>query len=105
MTISLAIDHKKEAEPLTREQYRQLKQQQEADFKERDKRRVQVERKYAREHQQGDGTHPAEHPQTGELVDDFKTFRWRRTNRRLNWTISVLLTLILIVYLVLFFVN
>lgn len=31
--------------------------------------------------------------------------RWQRTNKRLNWTIMILLGLIVIVYLVLFLVN
>lgn len=99
-------DHKKESESLTREQYRKLRQQQDDDFKQRDKRRVQVERQYAREHNQEapENRAPGAAAST-EAADDFKTFRWRKINRRLNWTISVLLFLILIVYLVLFFIN
>ena len=99
-------DHKKESEPLTREQYRKLRQQQDDDFKQRDKRRVQVERQYAREHnQEAPDDRAPEAATSPEAADDFKTFRWRKINRRLNWTISVLLFLILIVYLVLFFIN
>lgn len=98
-------DNQKDSKALTREQYRKLKQQQDDDFKQRDKRRVQVERQYAKEHQQDYNQDVPDEPQSAELTDDFKTFRWKKTNRRLNWTISVLLFLILIVYLVLFFVN
>lgn len=92
-------DEKKDAESLTREQYRKLKQQQDADFKQRDKKRVEVERAYARTHQQLGEQSVSENP------IDFKTPRWHRINRRLNWTIGILVGLIVVVYLILFFVN
>jgi hypothetical protein len=95
-------DDKTTKSTLTREQYRKLKGQQEKDFEQRDKRRVQVERQYARQHHQD---LPNDEAPTTDQAPDFKTFRWRKTNRRLNWIISILAVLILIVYLVLFFVN
>jgi hypothetical protein len=97
----LATDHNdhQDSKPLTREQYRKQQQQQELDFKQRDKRRVEVERQYARTHQQPDDNETMVDP------NNFKTERWRRTNRRLNWTIGVLIGLMLITYLVLFFIN
>lgn len=109
----MAIDDNKKGDgkPLTREQYRKLKLQQEEDFEARDKRRVQVEREYARKHQQEvpDGEpKPQVTTRTQEKVnptDDFKTPRWHRINRKLNWTITILILLIVIVFLVLFFVN
>lgn len=109
----MAIDDNKEdnGKPLTREQYRKLKLQQEEEFEARDKRRIQVEREYARKHQQG-VSEPEPEPQattrTHENInpaDDFKTPRWRRINRKLNWTITILALLMVIVFLVLFFVN
>lgn len=64
------------------------------------KKRVEVERAYARTHQQNPGDDAA-------IADanQFKTPRWHKINRRLNWTIGILAVLIVIVYLVLFFVN
>lgn len=109
----MAIDdnHKNDGKPLTREQYRKLKLQQEADFEARDKRRVQVERDYARKHQQPVSEATPEPQETTRARenhpadDDFKTPRWHRINRKLNWTITILILLIVIVFLVLFFVN
>ncbi len=94
-------EDKKSPDSLTREQYRQLKQQQETEFKQRDKKRVEVERQYARTHHQ---------PEVGQnpeavVTDDFKTPRWRKMNRRLNWIIGILIFLLVVVFLILFFVN
>ncbi|MCI1923418.1 MAG: hypothetical protein LKJ64_04350 [Lentilactobacillus buchneri] len=96
----MVTDDKKESKALTREQYRKLKQQEDDDFKQRDKKRVEVERAYARTHQQNPGDDAV-------IADanQFKTPRWHKINRRLNWTIGILAVLIVIVYLVLFFVN
>jgi hypothetical protein len=109
----LAIDDNKKGDgkPLTREQYRKLKLQQEEDFEARDKRRVQVEREYARKHQQGEPiAQPEPQPTTRahenvKPAEDFKTPRWHRINRKLNWTITILILLMVVVFLVLFFVN
>jgi hypothetical protein len=108
----LAFDDKdKGSKPLTREQYRKLKLQQQEDFEARDKRRVQVEREYAKRHQQA-APEPQIEPQptsrtrdAGEVTADFKTPRWRKINRRLNVTIAILISLMVVVFLVLFFVN
>ncbi|MFD1124906.1 hypothetical protein ACFQ22_05935 [Lentilactobacillus raoultii] len=96
----MSNDEKRASKSLTREQYRKLKHQEDADFKQRDKKRVEVERAYARAHRET----PDEEPET-IVADGFKTPRWHRTNRRLNWTIGILIGLIVIVYLILFFVN
>ena len=88
--------------PKTREEYRKQQRQQEAEFTQRDKRRVEAEREYAKTHQQ-------ESPKSSEPVTntsaDYKTPGWRKTNRWLTVIIGILVVLIVIVYLLLFFVN
>ena len=86
--------------PKTREAYRKQQKQQEAEFAERDKKRVEAEREYAKTHRS-----TATEPKQTEVDADYKTPQWRKTRYRLTWVIGILLVLILIVYLILFFVN
>ncbi|KRN02850.1 hypothetical protein FD13_GL001570 [Levilactobacillus senmaizukei DSM 21775 = NBRC 103853] len=88
--------------PKTRADYRREQEQAEKDFQERDRKRVQVEREYARTH---GGSLPADDSGDSEQrvkpVDD----RQQRLGRRLNWAIFWLVLLIIVVYLILFFVD
>ncbi|KRM94073.1 hypothetical protein [Lentilactobacillus senioris] len=87
--------------PKTREEYRKQQQQQEAEFAQRDKKRVEAEREYAKTHRRAGS--PSE--QTATDTADYKTPQWRKTRSRLIWAIGILTVLLIGVYLILFFVN
>lgn len=87
--------------PKTREGYRKQQQQQEAEFAQRDKKRVEAEREYAKTHKS-----TANNPEPGVIETvDYKTPQWRKTRSRLLWVIGILTVLLIAVYLILFFVN
>ncbi|MCY9807619.1 hypothetical protein OXT66_08815 [Lentilactobacillus senioris] len=87
--------------PKTREEYRKQQQQQEAEFAQRDKKRVEAEREYAKTHRSS-----ANNPEAMTTdTTDYKTPRWRKTRSRLIWAIGILMVLLVGVYLILFFVN
>ncbi|UDM32483.1 hypothetical protein [Lentilactobacillus laojiaonis] len=93
----------KDGKPLTREAYRKkISQSDDKDFLERDKKRVQVEQEYAKEHGEQRRSWLRENP---EDKFNFKSKKWKTTNSKLNAMLVILTVLIIIVYLVLFFVN
>ncbi|MCT3573340.1 hypothetical protein [Levilactobacillus brevis] len=88
-------------QPKTRADYRREQERAEQDFQERDRKRVEVEKEYAR-------THGRSMPEDG--VDDHQRIspaeqKQQRLGRQLNWTIVWLVVLIVIVYLILFLVD
>ncbi|WP_261810241.1 hypothetical protein [Levilactobacillus humaensis] len=87
--------------PKTRADYRREQEQAEKDFQERDRKRVQVERNYARQHGNPSDDDPEEPDMAQRVkpVDD----KQKRLGRRLNWAIFWLVLLILVVYGILFF--
>lgn len=85
--------------PKTREEYRKQQQQQETEFAQRDKKRVEAERNYARTHRSY-----VNDEQESDAAD-YKTPKWQKTRSRLIWVIGILAALVVIVYLILFFVN
>jgi len=87
----------------TRADYRREQEEAGRDFAERDKKRVAVERRYARDH-------PDTEPSNDERPDDPREAaegptKQQRLKRRLNWAIFWLALGIIIVYLILFFVE
>ncbi|WP_283678873.1 hypothetical protein [Lentilactobacillus sp. Marseille-Q4993] len=96
----MPIKNNDDTEPLTRKQYRERQRQGERKAAPKPRREPDV----VSDDQSGDDI-PSRQPQTSTEAEDFKTPKWHRTNRRLNWIIGVLLVLVLIVYLILFFIN
>lgn len=86
-------------EPKTRADYR--RQQEAADRKlaQRDRQRVAVERKYAREHPDDD------QPSDDQPVVNTAAEKQRRLGRRLNWAIFWLSLGIIAVFLILRFIE
>ncbi|WP_412990099.1 hypothetical protein ACLJJ6_03795 [Pediococcus siamensis] len=86
-------------EGLTREDYQRQKQAENERFEKRDRKRVQVEKEYAREH-------GGEMPETDDTnVRSSAERKSRNLGHRLNWIIFGLIVAIVIVYLILFFVK
>lgn len=86
-------------EGLTREDYQKRKQAENEQFEKRDRKRVQVERDYARTH--AEDASPEEEPTIRSTAER----KSRNLGKRLNWIIFGLLVAIVIVYLILFFVE
>ncbi|PWG00647.1 hypothetical protein [Levilactobacillus bambusae] len=86
-------------EPLTRADYRRQREQLQKDDLERDKKRVRVEKDYAKRHQTTDTyVDPTEQLEASNEKS-------KRLARKLNWAILGVCILIVIVYLILFFVG
>ncbi|NLR09318.1 MULTISPECIES: hypothetical protein [Lactobacillaceae] len=90
--------------PKTRADYRREQEQAEKDFQERDRKRVQVEKEYARKHGNPKGNEPTEEPPMDQRVSPTEV-KQKRLGHRLNWAIFWLSALIIVVYLILFFVH
>ncbi|WP_143463695.1 hypothetical protein [Levilactobacillus enshiensis] len=88
-------------QPKTRADYRKEQERAEKDFQERDRKRVQVEKEYARTHGEPLPDDEGEANQRVNPTGD----KQRRLGRRLNWAIGWLIVLIIAVYLILFFVE
>lgn len=88
-------------QPKTRADYRREQERAEKDFQERDRKRVQVEKEYARNH---GGPTPSEDEPEEQRVSPTDS-KQQRLGRRLNWAIFWLAALIIIVYLILFFLD
>jgi len=87
--------------PKTRADYRREQERAEQEFQERDRKRVQVEKEYARTH--GGETTSDDEP-TEQRVNPVDR-KQQRLGRRLNWAIFWLVLLIIAVYLILFFLD
>ncbi|WP_125682623.1 hypothetical protein [Levilactobacillus yonginensis] len=87
--------------PKTRADYRREQEQAEQEFQERDRKRVQVEKEYARRH----GNEPANDERPEEQRVNPTESKQKRLGHRLNWAIFWLSVLIIIVYVILFFVE
>lgn len=79
---------------LTRKEYREQQEQAERDAAARDKKRVAVEREYARE--------TTKHPEKTQRFDEVKYRKVSGLKSKLNWAIGIEVVLIVIVALVLF---
>ncbi|WP_203641905.1 hypothetical protein [Levilactobacillus andaensis] len=88
-------------QPKTRADYRKEQERAEKEFQERDRKRVQVEKEYARTH--GDPL-PDDEVESNQRVNPTGD-KQHRLGRRLNWAIGWLVVLIIAVYLILFFVE
>ncbi|MCH5463877.1 hypothetical protein [Levilactobacillus tujiorum] len=88
-------------QPKTRADYRREQEQAEKDFQERDRKRVQVEKEYARKHGQPKGNEPTDEPPIDQRVNPADV-KQKRLGHRLNWAIFWLSAMIIIVYLILF---
>lgn len=88
-------------QPKTRADYRKEQERAEKEFQERDRKRVQVEKEYARTH--GDPL-PDDEAESNQRVNPTES-KQHRLGRRLNWAIGWLVVLIIAVYLILFFVE
>lgn len=91
-------------QPQTRADYRRKQAEAGREFEERDRKRVAVERKYARDHPTPDDPDdtPGESPATPLTQSELKT---QRLKRRLNWAIAWLVLGIIAVFLILRFVE
>ncbi|MCV3314907.1 hypothetical protein NVV78_02940 [Pediococcus ethanolidurans] len=85
---------------LTREDYQRQKQAENEQFEKRDRKRVQVERDYARTHAE---VEPDE--QEEPTVRSTAERKSRNLGKKLNWIIFGLIVAIIVVYLILFFVK
>lgn len=88
--------------PKTRADYRREQERAEKDFQERDRKRVQVEKEYARTH---GGEMPQEEDESSNQRVNPVDSKQQRLGRRLNWAIFWLVLLIIAVYLILFFLD
>lgn len=91
-------------EPKTRADYRREQEQAEKDFQERDRKRVQVEKDYARQHGSPKGNEPTNEPPIDQRVSPAE-MKQKRLGHRLNWAIFWLGALIIIVYLIMFLMH
>jgi len=91
-------------QPKTRADYRREQEQAEKDFQERDRKRVQVEKDYARKHGNPKGNEPTNEPPIDQRVSPAE-MKQKRLGHRLNWAIFWLAALIIIVYLIMFFMR
>ncbi|KRM54754.1 hypothetical protein [Lacticaseibacillus sharpeae] len=82
------------AEQMTRKQYRMQQEQAEQEAAARDKKRVAVEREYARE--------TAKHPEKTQRFDEVSYRKVSGLKSKLNWAIGIEVILLIIVALVLF---
>lgn len=87
-------------EPKTRKAYREAQKHSQSQASQRDKKRVQVERDYAREQRQK----KRGKMQPNGQFDDVTYKRVTGLKKKLNWAIGIVLVLIVIVFLVLAFV-
>ncbi len=87
-----------EEQPLSRSAYRKQQQAEQDAFLKRDRKRVQAEKRYAKQHPQGD-------PEQAAQVADFDEEKIQRLKHRLNWAIAGLSLGIIIVFLILRFVE
>lgn len=83
------------AEQLTRKAYRQEQERKQQEAQQRDKKRVAVEREYARG--------AAKHPEKTQRFDEVQYRKVSGLKAKLNWAIGIEMVLIIIVALVLFF--
>lgn len=83
---------------MTRKQYRQQREEADREFQERDRKRIQVEKEYARTHRQA----PEELVSAQQELTEHKVAKLKR---KLNWTIFYLVLGIILVMLILFFVD
>ncbi|HJE44294.1 hypothetical protein [Levilactobacillus namurensis] len=88
--------------PKTRADYRREQEAAGREFAERDRKRVAVERKYAREHPVED---EPEDVGSDEPTPTSAELKEQRLKRRLNWAIFWLVLGIVAVFLILFFVE
>lgn len=84
------------AEPMTRKEAREQRATQEKEAKERDEKRVQVERDYARSEE-------TKHPEKIQRFDETDYRKVTGLKQKLNWAIGITVFLIVIVFLVLAF--
>jgi len=84
---------------LTRAQYRKQQEKESESFQERDRKRIQVEKEYARTHRDDPTSESFRAHQ--ELTET----KVARLKHRLNWLIFYLILGIIIVFLILFFVD
>ncbi|MFC6289392.1 hypothetical protein [Levilactobacillus angrenensis] len=89
-------------QPKTRADYRREQEQAEKEFQERDRKRVQVEKEYARNH---GGATPDDDDNVHEQRVSPADSKQQRLKTRLNWAIFWLVLLIVAVYLILFFLD
>jgi preprotein translocase subunit SecF len=108
--------NEKSKKPLSRAEFRK---QQQAEFEQRDKKRVEVEREYAKHHrhQEPDDDFVSDHfePDVDDQSETLVTRKQAHTKtpdekishlkKKLNWAILWLTLAIIIVYLILFFVG
>ncbi len=87
-----------EEQPLSRSAYRKQQQAEQDAFLKRDRKRVQAEKRYAKQHPQGD-------PEQAAQVADFDEEKIQRLKHRLNLAIAGLSLGIIIVFLILRFVE
>ncbi|WP_125707139.1 hypothetical protein [Lacticaseibacillus porcinae] len=87
-------------EPKTRKAYREAQKHAQATASERDKKRVEVERDYAREQRKK----KRGKMQPNGQFDDITYKRVTGLKKKLNWAIGIVFVLIVIVFLVLAFV-
>ena len=88
-------------QPQTRADYRRQQAAANREFEERDRKRVEVERQYARDHPEDDDTVGADE----RPLETTAQVKQRRLKRRLNWAIFWLTLGIIAVYLILFLVE
>ncbi|WP_155285910.1 hypothetical protein [Lacticaseibacillus zhaodongensis] len=81
-------------EPQTRKEYREQQKREQEEAAERDKKRVEVEREYARDE--------SKHPEKIQRFDEQTYHKVSGLKQKLNWAIGIVIVLIVLVYLVLF---
>ncbi|WDF81660.1 hypothetical protein PQ472_06910 [Lacticaseibacillus pabuli] len=84
------------AEPMTRKEAREQRANQEKDAKQRDEKRVAVEREYARSEE-------TKHPEKIQRFDETDYRKVTGLKQKLNWAIGITIVLIVIVMFVLWF--
>ncbi len=82
-------------EPTTRKEVREQQERAAQEAGERDKKRVAVEREYAREQ--------TKHPEKAQRFDEVQYRKVSGLKQKLNWAIGIEVVLLIIVALVLFF--
>ena len=87
-------------EPKTRKAYREAQKHSQSQASQRDKKRVQVERDYARQQRQQKRTKI----QPNSQFDEVTYKRVTGLKKKLNWAIGIVVVLLVIVFLVLAFV-
>ncbi|WP_461213522.1 hypothetical protein [Lacticaseibacillus sp. GG6-2] len=87
-----------EEEPKTRKAYRQAQQAAAQESEQRDRKRQDVEREYARDQRK------AKRPKVGTEFDERTYKKVNSMKKKLNWAIGIVIVLIIVVGLVLFLV-